>query len=207
MKVLVKAQHTPEWHSARASRVTASRIGDAIARPGTKRRAGYLLELALDLEGVPNIDGSDEHLAPWHLNGVMWESWARGWYAWQPSFPPVTETGFVVSDAYDWLGCSPDGLIEDDGGLEIKCHLNLRLQRASIDHIPRATLDQMHLSMFICDRQWWDLLNFWRDDPMGLEQGHIIRIHRDPARIDYLVERAATFYAEVLDHVEQRKRS
>ena len=207
MKVLALHQRTPEWHQARAGRVTASRIGDAIAAPGTKRRSSYRLQLVLDLEGVEDFSTSEEDLAPWQRDGVTWEAWARGWYSWQPGRSQVDEIGFAVSDTFDWLGCSPDGLIDLDGGIEIKFHKSLGLLRENVDKVPRSTSDQIQLSMFICDRQWWDLVNFWREDSMNLEQGHVKRIHRDDARITYLVERAGHFYAEVLDMVHQRKTS
>lgn len=205
MKVLTTEQRTPEWHMARRGKITASRIGDVLAGAGTKRRQAYRLQLVLDLEGVDDFATSEEDLAPWQRDGVAWEEWARGWYAWQPGCQEVTTTGFVVSDEVEFVGCSPDGLVGQDGGIEIKFHKNLRLLRENVDRVPRATSDQMQMAMHVCNRQWWDLVNFWRDDQMNLEKGHILRVWRDPSRIDYLLERSASFYLEVLEEVKRRK--
>lgn len=204
MKVLTTEQRTPEWHKARRGHVTASRLGDVLAKPGTKRRNGYLLSLVLDLEGVEDFSTSEDDLAPWQRDGVTWEAWARGWYSWHHF--DVTETGFVEADPpFQWLGCSPDGLVGDVGGIEIKFHKRLQLLRESVDRIPRSTRDQTQMAMHICNRRWWDLVNFWRDDEMDLEQGHVTRIWRDQSRIDYLLERSANFYVDVLAMFESRK--
>ncbi len=182
MNILCKEQGTQEWRDARRGKITASAARLAIGRPGTKGRADYILKLVHDWEGVPDLE--DEETPPWFLDGKYFESWARGWYSWQFD-AVVKETGFIVHDDYSWLGCSPDGLIGDDGMLEVKFRKSLRTfhEHASIG-VNKPVMAQVQTQLFVCDRRWCDYVNYWRSDDHELEKGRCKRIDRDQPYID-----------------------
>lgn len=203
MNVLCTTQGTPEWHKARHGRITASCAAIAIGGKHTKRRRLYIEQLADDLEGIPNFE--DEDTAPWFVDGRYYESWARGWYSFKFD-TDVEQTGFVVHDDYSWLGCSPDGLVGDDGGVEIKYRKFLRTYKKHAALRANASVQaQIQMSMFVTGRQWWDYVNYWRDDANELEQGSCERIERDDAYINNeLLPAFVSLYDDVQGLLKQR---
>lgn len=193
MRIITAKQGNDEWDAARKGRITASAIGKILAGKHTKGRHEYMLQLAMDLQGIEDFADS----ASWFEKGRMYEAHARGWYNWERE--QVTEVGFVLHDEYNWLGCSPDGLIGDDGCIEIKFREYLHTYHDSnIKPTPRLYESQMQTVMWICNRQWCDYVNYWRDDMTSKEQGHIRRIERDNGRIRELEDAAFVFWAETL---------
>jgi hypothetical protein len=155
--------------------------------------------LVLDLEGVEDFQDT----AFWFEEGRLYEGHARGWYDWHKS--KVTETGFVLHDEYNWLGASPDGLVGDDGMIEIKYRKTLKtFHESNIKDPPRAYLSQMQTGMWVCNRQWCDYVNYWRSDEHQKEQAHVRRIYRDEGRIRELEEAALIFWSEVLAMFRKR---
>ncbi len=181
MIVVCKTQGTPEWHEARRGKITASAARYALARPGTLGRLNYIQQLADAIEGVPNFDDEDD--PPWFAEGRYYESWARGWYAWHHA--EVTETGFIVHDDYSWLGCSPDGLVGDDGMIEIKYRKFLHTwTKHSALGATAPVMAQVQTQMFVAGRRWDDYVNYWRSDQHEVEKGKVVRIERDDAYIE-----------------------
>jgi hypothetical protein len=120
-------QHSPEWWAARVGRATASRIGDLMARNKPKkgqdvgewsaRRYNYLAEkVAERVTGKPRdrrkIASLDERLEL--------EPDARAAYEFYND-TTIELVGFVDHPRIPFAGCSPDGLVGADGGVEIKC--------------------------------------------------------------------------------------
>ncbi len=206
MKVLCEEQYTPEWNAARRGKVTASGAHFALAKKGGKGRRQYIEQICNDLEGIP--DFADEETAPWFIDGHYYESWARGWYSWNRDVD-VREIGFAVHDEYEWIGASPDGLLDPDGGLEIKYRKFLHTYQkfASLGSVKSVT-PQVQTSMFVCDRKWWDYENYWRSDDHEVEKGHIQRIERDDAYIENtLLPAFVGLWAEVQDLLEEHRRA
>lgn len=199
MRILTKTQGDDMWEYARKGRVTASSIGHVLAGHGTKSRFEYRMQLCLDLEGVEDFRDS----AHWFEDGRRFEGHARGWYEWNVA--PVTETGFVLHDEYNWLGASPDGLVGDDGCIEIKYRKTLKtFHDSNIKPIPRLYESQMQTQMWVMGRAWCDYVNYWRSDEHGKEQAHVRRIERDDGRIRELEEAAILFWREVLQLYRKR---
>lgn len=181
MRVITTEQRTPDWHRAHVGRITASNAHLALSGRKTKTRMNYVLKLADDLEGIPDFAHEDN--PPWFTDGIFYESWARGWYSFKYDVD-VTETGFVVHDEHSWLGCSPDGLIGDDGLIEIKYRKSLRTFKQHAQAEVTRTVDaQLQTQMFVCDRSWVDYVNYWRSIDHDKEQGHVQRVFRNEAYI------------------------
>ena len=193
MRVLTETQGDDKWDMARKGRITASSIGNVLAGKGTKSRYEYRLQLVMDLEGIEDFTDS----AIWFEEGRLYEGHARGWYDFHAA--PVTQIGFVLHDDYNWLGASPDGLVGDDGMIEIKYRKTLRtFHESNLKNPPRAYLSQMQTGMWVCNRAWCDYVNYWRDDKSQKEQAHVRRIFRDEGRIRELEEAAFIFWSETL---------
>lgn len=200
MRVLTRLQGTPEWHLARKGRITASCINKVLAGKGTKGRQEYGLQLVLDLENIADFADS----ASWYEEGRKYESYARGWYSWDKN-ADVDETGFVLHPKYNWFGCSPDGLVGDDGCLEIKYRKSTGTYEEAITKpIPRMYDYQMQAQMAVLEREWCDYVNYWRNDATGQEQGHTRRVHRDDGKIRELEEAAMLFWRDVVEYYQKR---
>ncbi len=180
--VLCTSQGTPEWHAARRGKITASMARIAIGRKGTKGRSDYIEKLVMDFEGTPNH--ADEETEPWFAAGKYFESWARGWYSWNFS-RDVVQTGFIVHTEYSWLGFSPDGLIGEEGLLEIKFRHSLGTfhKWASIG-ASSPVLAQIQTGLYVTGRKWCDYVNYWRSDDHDKEKGRCWRIERDDNYIE-----------------------
>lgn len=203
MRILCTEQGTPEWHKAKSGKFSASCAQIAMMGDGTKGRRNYIEKLADDLEGIPNFDDEDD--PPWFRDGRYYESWARGWYAWEHNVE-VGQTGFVVHDDYDFVGCSPDGLVGDDGLIEIKYRKTIKSFK---DHaqaqMTRPVIAQIQTQIWVCNRKWCDYVNYWRSDDHEKEMGHSQRIYRDDAYIgNVLVPAIVRLWSDV--RLELRRR-
>ena len=117
----------------------------------------------------------------------------------------VEETGFVAHDTL-MAGCSPDGLADWDGLIEIKCpfntgvHIDTLLNGMPAEHAP-----QVQGQMWITGRQWCDFVSYDPRMPAEL-QLYVQRINRDPAFIADLERQVSEFLAEVGAQVEALRR-
>lgn len=162
MKVLDFPQGSPEWLAARAGKVTASRIKDVIASgrgsAPSMTRAAYMGEIVAELlTGLPVGDSfmnADMH------RGQELEPDARSMYE-QRKRVLVSETGLVLHPRIDRAGASPDGLVGDDGLLEIKCpKIHVHLGYLMDGKPPAAYLPQMAWQAACCERAWVDFVSY-----------------------------------------------
>ena len=130
-------QRTPEWFELRLGKVTASRIGDLMAKTRSgysASRANYMTELAIQrLTGAVG-QGFTSPAMQW---GTEQESNARNAYSFFTE-NEVEEIAFINHPTIEQAGASPDGLVGDDGLVEIKCpnsatHLKIFIKRVERD--------------------------------------------------------------------------
>lgn len=194
-------QGTDEWLSERMGKATASRMSDIMAKgrggaPSATRKT-YLSQLVLErLTGKPMATFKSEAMQ----NGTDTEEQARASYM-LATFGDVQEVGFIEHPKIPMSGCSPDGLIGDDGGLELKCpqpakHIST-LMGGNID---RPYMLQMQWSMACTGREWWDFASFNPDFPDEMRL-HVRRVPAEPELIAELEEAVASFLVEVASAV------
>ena len=168
MRILCSDQLSNEWFSARVGRLTASRCGDAmrkLQRASGSKKAGdwhgdhdeIVREIAREMiTGIP----AWHRVTPEMDYGRAHESEARIAYA-EATGRKVTETGFVLHPTLDYAGASPDGLVDDDGALEIKVPLMAtHMDNLINDEIPAQYLPQMYMVMLCCERKWIDFVSY-----------------------------------------------
>lgn len=177
MKIHECEQGTDEWLKLRSGIPTASSAKDLITtKPDlSKSISRYAEELAADSYAGQPVDA-------WSGNafterGHELEPEARSWYEFERSVD-VESIGFCTDDLVRY-GCSPDGLVGDDGLLEIKCapkkHTTNLLYAHKNKKPPTDYLAQCHMQMLVTDRSWCDLLMYHPLLPKV-----VIRIDRDP---------------------------
>jgi YqaJ-like recombinase protein len=160
-------QLSPEWWAARAGVPTASEFGRImmpVKRTYSRAAAGYMAELAKDCicQNPPVFTDRGSPIRSLQ-NGRDLEPLARNWY--RENVGPVDEAGFVVTDDLRF-GCSPDGLIGKDGGIEIFCPSSKHHQEIfDKGEVVREKICQVHGSLIVTGRKWWHFLCYseWFD--------------------------------------------
>jgi len=165
-------QGTDEWLAARCGIVTASVVGQLIT-PKTIKPA--VNDTARSLTATLAAERITGHVEPIQTNaamerGTLDEPYAREIYS--ENYSWATEVGFMVRD--DWgfkLGYSPDGLVDDDGLIEIKSR-NQKIQLATIlgDEVPLANMAQCQAGLLVSGRDWIDYVSYCGGMPLYVKR-------------------------------------
>ena len=175
MKIHNINQNTPEWLEVRRLKMTASHA-QAIGNAG-KGLETYIWELLAESECI-NFD-SERYTNPHIERGHELEPLAREMYELQTG-QKVEQVGFVELDEH--TGCSPDGLVGDNGMIEIKSQSNVvHYKCIKTKEIDSKYMWQMQMQMYVCDRQWCDFVSY---NPNYKESLVIIRVPREDEMID-----------------------
>lgn len=189
-------QGSPEWFEIRCGRVTASRVADIVAKTKTgysASRANYMAQLIAErLTGT--VAESFTNAAMQH--GTDTEPQARMAYEFYQDVT-VVETGFALHRTIGMTGASPDGLVGDDGLVEIKCpntatHIDTLLGAT----VPGKYVTQIMWQLACTGRSWCDFVSFDPRLPESMRM-FVQRVHRDDARIAELEGEVITFLAEL----------
>ena len=189
-------QRSDEWFAARCGKVTASRIADLVARTKTgwgASRANYKAQLVCE-----RLTGCVE---PGYTNAAM--SWgtekepdARAAYCFRQDVD-VLEVGFVDHPTIGMTGASPDGLIEGDGLLEVKCPISAtHIETLLGQSVPAKYIHQIQWQLACTDRAWCDFVSFDPRLPAAM-QLFVQRVHRDDSLIAQLESDVSVFLGEV----------
>lgn len=155
-------QQTDEWRQARAGILTASKICKIltpakleIAKNDTSRE----LVDAIACERITKLI-EPEFQSYDMLRGLREEVLARKVYT--ENYAPVQEVGFVTNDKWGFtLGASPDGLVGDDGGIEIKSRMRkLQFGVVRSGKMPDEYRLQVQTFLMITERQWVDFISY-----------------------------------------------
>lgn len=109
----------------------------------------------------------------------------------------IVPSGFVKHPSILWCGASPDGLIDQDGGLEIKCPKTRKVHMETwLNGMPEEHIPQVQGNLWITGRQWYDFVSF---DPRAPEdlQIYIQRVSRDDKYILALESHVTEFLDSV----------
>ncbi|WP_295732167.1 lambda exonuclease family protein [uncultured Bartonella sp.] len=197
-------QRTPEWFELRLGKVTASRIGDLMAKTRSgysASRANYMTELAIQrLTGAVG-QGFTSPAMQW---GTEQESNARNAYSFFTE-NEVEEIAFINHPTIEQAGASPDGLVGDDGLVEIKCpNTATHLDTLLTGKINNKYILQMQWQMACSGRKWCDFVSF---DPRFPEDLKIFikRVERDDKLIAEITAEVKKFLAELDEIMTQLK--
>lgn len=179
-------QRSAEWFAQRAGKFTGSRFVDVMAR---NKRTQEPLKAYHDLiwqvvvermTGQP-VEGATGYALQW---GQDVEPFAREAYELETG-SSVVESEFILHPQFPFAGCSPDGLIGEDKGLEMKCPKSsaVHLERF-IDGVPEEYIPQIQGCMWVTGRKSWDFVSF---DPRMPESHRLLII--PVARDDEFIEK------------------
>jgi len=190
-------QGSAQWFLDRCGKATASRFRDVVAKlqngAPAKARTDYMWELVIErITGEP----SDHYTNAAMLWGMENEIGARMAYE-AHSGHMVEAAGLVIHPAIPNCGGSPDGLIGDDGGLEIKCPFNSAIHLCTVlEGMPEDHVFQVQGNMAVTGRAWWDFVSFDPRLPDGLSL-YVQRIKRDDDMCRLIEDEVRSFLAEV----------
>jgi len=195
-------QGSDEWKQLRLGKVTASRVADMVARTKSgygASRANYAAQLIAErLTGQP----AESYVNAAMQHGTDTEPEARSAYEFYHGVT-VEQVAFVPHPTIFEAGCSPDGLVGDDGMVEIKCpntatHLDTLLGQST----PAKYIDQIQFQMACTGRAWCDFVSY---DPRLPEHMRLFvrRVARDDKRIAELESEAVAFLQEIASKIAQ----
>lgn len=202
MDDLALVQGSDEWKAARIGSLGASRVHEAIAKTKTgwgASRANLMAELISErLTGTPAEKFTNAAMQ-W---GTETEAEARAAYAFRTD-ADVTEVGIVRHPAIAWTHASPDGLVGNDGLVEIKCptsatHLDTLLRQS----VPGKYVTQMQWQMACTGRQWCDFASFDPRLPESMRL-YVERVPRNDALIAELEAAVVAFLRELDAKIER----
>lgn len=193
-------QRTEDWFAARAGRATASNFKKVLAKVKSGEaadRRNYRAQLVVERLTGKADEGFENAAMRW---GTEQEPFARIAYIAQTG-NIVEEVGFIKHPTLQ-AGCSPDGLIGLDGGIEIKCPTKAtHLDALKAQAMPPEHMAQVQGCMWITGRKWWDFVSYHPDFPEPL-QLFITRVERDEKYIKNLEHEIIEFLACVDNDME-----
>lgn len=197
------AQGSDEWLATRCGLLTASEM-KLIITPTLKianndKERAHLYELL--------AQRITRHVEPHYVSDDMLrghEDEVEARILYDRNYGRVSDMGFVTNDRWGFtLGCSPDGLVGDDGALECKSRrqkyqIQTIVEAVPEDFAPDDYTIQIQTILLVTERQWVDFVSYSGGLPMAT-----IRVFPDPKVQDAIVEAATQFEARLAIKLEQ----
>jgi len=198
VKILTMPQGSSEWTTARLGLITASEA-DALVTPLGKVKTGeapetYLIKKVCEkFLGYTSGDASSFPIS----QGQMIETVAIPFFEFTTGLS-VNRVGLCLSDD-NRSACSPDGLIGEDGGLEVKSpQPEKALKTILAGAVPLEHVIQVQFSLYVTQRAWWKYLSFsMHFSPL------IIHVEPDP-KIQVAIKEAVALFGERFDLIYKK---
>ena len=192
-------QGSQSWLLERAGVPSASCFDKIVTSKGapSKQAQKYLYSLAGEkLLGAPTESYQNDAM----IRGQELEAEARNYYEFI-SDKEVKQVGFCYYDKDKRYGSSPDGVIDDDGGLEIKCpSLPVHVEYLDKGKLPTDYTQQVQGNMLVTGRSYWMFMSYYPSLPPL-----IIRVERDEKFIGLLKGALDKFCVELEETYKRLK--
>jgi putative phage-type endonuclease len=198
MPIIVECeQRSEEWLSACCGNVGASSIDKIITTKGepSKQRTEYMMTLAAErITGKQEVGFTSQAM----LNGIEREAEARTLFEMAHGVE-IRQVGLVYKDDRKLCHCSPDGLIEETDGLEVKCPMSKTHIKYLLENkLPTEYFCQIQFSLYVSEREcWWFMSHYPGLKPL------IIRCWRDEKWIEKC-EKELNIFNEELDEMVKK---
>tara|TARA_R110000803_G_scaffold53369_3_gene109565 strand:- start:1306 stop:1923 length:618 start_codon:yes stop_codon:yes gene_type:complete len=197
-------QGSPEWLEMRLGKVTASRIKEVLANgrgnAPSKMAESYMIELVAEILTGESKPFFENDAMRW---GTETEGEARAVYSIKNSRFDVEEVAFIEHS--EFIGMSPDGLVGDDGLLEIKCpNTTTQLKRALSDDYAKDYKAQIQMQLWVSGRDWCDFVSF--DPRLDCAAGYLEqRVYRDNSYISDMQDKTFEFVGKMKELINKLK--
>lgn len=180
----------------RAGKVTASRVADVLSKIKSGESAGrknYKMDIVAERLTNQPSESFTKSAMQW---GTEQEPFARIAYETKMNLF-VEQIPFMDHPQIEWFGCSPDGLVAEDGLIEIKCpNTTTHLEYIDGGKPPAKYIPQMQTQMACTGRKWCDFVSFDPRLPENL-QLFVVRLDRDDGYIKDMEVEVQKFLQEV----------
>lgn len=208
-------QRSDEWFAARAGKITASRMHDVM----TERERGEFKSGPRKGQQKPQplaLVNYAHQLAAERLTMKPRKQVKAAALAWGQAVEPAAvaayqaETGLIVTPAefmthpqYDFIGASPDFLVDEDGGGEIKSPESSEVHLETLlTGLPDEHIEQIQGGLWVTGREWWDFVSYHPDFPPE-HRIYIQRVERDDEYIARLEQACLQMEADVIEILSQ----
>jgi putative phage-type endonuclease len=195
-------QGSDAWFNIRIGKVTASRVADVLAKTKTgysTTRDNYMAQLVCERltgqKGESFTNAAMQH-------GIETEAYARAAYEARYDVL-VDKVGFVSHPTIEMSGASPDGLVGEDGLIEIKCpNTATHIETLLSESVPNKYYTQMQFQIACTGRKWCDFVSFDNRLPTELQM-FVKRVPRDDMYIRLIEDEIVKFLAELDTKINQ----
>ena len=190
-------QGTAAWFQARSTRLTGSNIAAAVGLSPFATPHSLWEKITGRLGDQVSTSSSETQ------HGIDNEENVVQLYT-RVTSRHVVETGFWVHKKSTWLGASPDGLVGDDGVLEIKCPVH-----KVHDKVPAYYMPQLQAEMACTNRDWVDFCSWYHgkkevSNETDAPHFRVFRVKRSPEYWKWLMIRMKKFWSCVLLDISPR---
>lgn len=213
-------QRSDEWFAERAGKITASRMHDVMVerergefKSGPRKGQQKPQPLAL-VNYAHQLAAERLTMKPRKQVKAAALQWGRdvepaAVAAYQAETGVIVEQcGFIQHPAYDFIGASPDFLVGDDGGGEIKSPESSEVHLETLlNGLPPEHIEQIQGGLWVTGRNWWDFVSYHPDFPEELRL-YIQRVERDEEYIGKLEQACLlmeTDVQEIIKAINERK--
>lgn len=193
-------QGNDQWFSDRCGLITASNFKKVLAKPQSETYKTYIADLVAE-----RLTGLKEAVTAESLEwGKENEAKALSVYEFMRSEKDeLQQVGFIQHPKYPFCGASPDFLVGDIGGGEIKCPKNTSIHVKTLNNreMPAEHKPQVQGALWVTGRQWWDFISY---DPR-LHAGAYFcqRVERDEPYIEKLEKAVIETEQRILEALDR----
>lgn len=192
-------QLSPEWFEARCGVPAASCFDKIVTTKGepSKQSKAYMYQLAGEsLIGIKTETYQNAAMQ----RGIEMEPEARNLYELMHDVE-VQKVGICYPDEEKKYSCSPDGLVGDDGLLEIKCPLiHTHIEYLLNGKLPTAYIQQVQGQLLVTGRDWVDFVSYYP----GIKP-LMVRVERDEGFLVKLSDALSDFVNDLNVTIEKLK--
>jgi len=200
LKIIDVIQRSEQWHDLRLGSIGGSAINAVLAQGSGKTRKKLLYQLAAE---ILTRHKTDNFVSAEMQRGIDYESEARTAYEILTGHK-VDVVGMIVPDDAVGIHASPDGLVGDNGVIEIKVLLpHVFVEQVDTGAIKTAYKRQIQHILWVSERSWCDYVAYCPEMPDPL---YIQRVERSKSAISTIVEKCGAFRKELNDLVAKMEK-
>lgn len=182
-------QGSAEWFAARCGLLTASEmkliVTPTLKAASNQHERAHLYELL--------AQRITKHVEPTYIGNEMLrghEDEIDAKILYSQNYSPVTDAGFITNDSFGFtIGYSPDGLVGDDGLIEVKSRRQkFQVETIINNAVPDEHIIQVQTGLLVAGRKWCDFLSYSAGLPMA-----VIRVEPDYAVQMAIIQAAKAF--------------
>jgi exodeoxyribonuclease (lambda-induced) len=197
-------QGSDEWHNLRLGKITGSCFYKLLGTPAASKK--YLYQKASEI--ITNAKSDSESFNNVHIQrGLDYECVAKAEYI-KSNWTIIDDVGLIVLN--DYVACSPDGLVEDDGIVEIKVPDShnyfeqvIEIYNEGEKAIPSEHYAQMQFNLYVSNRKWCDYILYNPKHSKHNNGLYIYRVNIDYAMQDLIRQVLQVSIEKIKEYIEQ----